>query len=436
MFGRFKRKLPLQPSVGPESKLWIENALDWLITIFSFQKIKDEPFLLPGDASLSINNLSDPAQLQTLLNNICHRWDFAPNSIVIAVFDDLMSKQWTTPLIPSFNSRPIKGVFEQKGIGAGATYQVHLPKSSFNDPELLVAMLVHELSNLKMVAGGLVDENDAHKGALADMTSIYLGFGIFAANTCQREQGYWVTNNSYLSNEFISYANAALCYMTGYDPDRIIGCLNVNTRELFEQNFNYLKTTGDTILTKEQTAKSDAIFHAELEIATGFRDRAFDRVLEGCKKLQSLGIDNYIVQNNIGYALLSKKEYRAAIEAFDTATEMNPFFDYSFNNRGYCRLQLGELEQGFVDVNTSWEMNPDNSFNWRNLAVYYLLTNDYNRALEFMEKAEKLNPETEMINFYLGLVHERMGDTEKAKMYYARSRERNEYNDSVFVSLL
>lgn len=189
-------------------------------------------------------------------------------------------------------------------------------------------------------------------------------------------------------------------------------------------------------MTKEQTAKSDAIFHAELEIATGFRDRAFDRVLEGCKKLQSLGIDNYIVQNNIGYALLSKKEYRAAIEAFDTATEMNPFFDYSFNNRGYCRLQLGELEQGFVDVNTSWEMNPDNSFNWRNLAVYYLLTNDYNRALEFMEKAEKLNPETEMINFYLGLVHERMGDTEKAKMYYARSRERNEYNDSVFVSLL
>lgn len=101
-------------------------------------------------------------------------------------------------------------------------------------------------------------------------------------------------------------------------------------------------------------------------------------------------------------------------------------------DQGYCRLQLGEIEAAYPDLQSAWEMDHNNSFNWRNLGVYFLLKNDYPQALEYLERAEKIDPNTEMINFYLGLVHQRSGNAEKSSQYFEQSKARAEFNDSVF----
>ncbi|TAM98336.1 MAG: tetratricopeptide repeat protein, partial [Chitinophagaceae bacterium] len=44
-------------------------------------------------------------------------------------------------------------------------------------------------------------------------------------------------------------------------------------------------------------------------------------------------------------------------------------------------------------------MNEENSYAWRNMGAYYLKINEFEKALSCFEKAEKINPATEMINF-------------------------------------
>jgi len=88
------------------------------------------------------------------------------------------------------------------------------------------------------------------------------------------------------------------------------------------------------------------------------------------------------------------------------------------------------LDNAYADIHTSFEMNPDNSFSWRNLGAYYLKTNRLAEALAHFEKAETIDPKTELINFYLGQTHKSMGNQDKAIYYLNKSQELKEYNDS------
>lgn len=75
-------------------------------------------------------------------------------------------------------------------------------------------------------------------------------------------------------------------------------------------------------------------------------------------------------------------------------------------------------------------MNRGNSYTWRNMGAYYLKINEFEKALSCFEKAEKINPATEMINFYLGEVYLKLGNKELSKKYLDRSKDLNEDNDS------
>jgi tetratricopeptide (TPR) repeat protein len=76
-------------------------------------------------------------------------------------------------------------------------------------------------------------------------------------------------------------------------------------------------------------------------------------------------------------------------------------------------------------------MNEENSYAWRNMGAYYLKINEFEKALSCFEKAEKINPATEMINFYLGEVYLKLGNMELSKKYLDKSKDLNEHNDSM-----
>lgn len=433
MFSLFKRKLPLQPTVTPTDKKWVEDSMDWLIKAFSLAKVKAHPFLLPGDKAISCGNTTIPAQLQLLLEKICQRWELDPKSIILKIFDDIHSKQWNTPFVPIGETRGPAGMYEQLFSGNDKIFHIHIAQSNLNYPDISLTILAHELAHAKLLGGDYVSHQDPNMEPLTDLACIYFGFGVFLANTCQNQQGNWLSRLGYLPNEIISYANALLCYITDHDPAPVIARLNTNTRELFEQDYKYLITTGDTFLTKAHIQKSDQLFLAYEKIGTGFKEKNFDIVIETANSLLGRNENDATLYNNIGYALLGKKQYHYAIEAFTKAIEKEPFWDYPYNNRGYCRLQLGETEAAYPDLHSSWEMNQVNSFNWRNLGVYFMIENDLPKAFEYIEHAEKIDPNTEMINFYMALTHQKSGNTEKANQYFEKSKSRAEFNDSVFL---
>mgnify|MGYP000123774447 CR=1 FL=1 len=94
-------------------------------------------------------------------------------------------------------------------------------------------------------------------------------------------------------------------------------------------------------------------------------------------------------------------------------------------------FSVEETENALIDLQGSFDMNPENSYSWRNLGAYYLKINEYDKALIHFEKANEIDPLTEMINFYLAQAHLKLDNGEESKKYLKKSLEIKEHNDSI-----
>ena len=432
MLPLFKRKQPLQPTVTPDDKKWIEENFDWLIKAFSFAKANNLPFILPTPKTASGGKSTDTDQLQSILENLCKRWEIDPTSVVLEIFNDRPSKKWYSFFMAQERYSGPAGTYQPHIEGIQKKSLIHLGQSYLKYHDLTTAILTHELAHAKLLGEEYIPMQAPHMEPLTDLTCIYFGFGILKANTCYLNRGDKTGRFSYLPNPIISYANALLCYITEYDAAKVIPHLNGNTRELFKQDYNYLITTNDTLLTKTHIQKSEQHFHDYSKINKAWKEKICDLLIETANSLLGKSTDDDFLLNYIGYAYIEKKQYPAAIDAFTKAIDKSPHWDHPYNNRGYCHLLMGEADAAFPDLERAMEINNDNSYTWRNIGIYYLLNNDLPKALKFLEQAELLDPATWTINYYLGLAHQRSGNTEKASEYFTTSKDRGEAIDTIF----
>jgi tetratricopeptide (TPR) repeat protein len=429
MFGLFSKKA-YQPTLTPEDKDWVEKNIIWFIEVFGLDRLKEQPFIAPTIENFPYSDPKDTEQFQKLFEQLCEYWDLNPNEITVKFFDDFKSKQWTEWIRPRSKFNEPGGLYSQIYTTDEKRFSIQLAKSNLDHPQLLIAVIAHELAHVKLLGGNYINRNDADMEPLTDLANIFFGFGVFVANSVQTTDIYWISRSGYLPNQLISYANALICYITKCDVKNYYSMLNRNTIDLFKKDFEFLRKTHDTELSEDKVQEYELTFKIGSRITDGFEKRNFDEVIIASKLTLEKNPKNIAAFNNIGYALLQQKKYQEAIEQFTKAINIDPYWDYPYNNRGYCKLQLGDVENAFIDLKHSFEMNPDNSFSWRNLGAYYLKTNEFDKALQHFEEAEKMNPKTEMINFYLGLVHLKLDNAELAKKYLYKSKAQNEHNDS------
>jgi tetratricopeptide (TPR) repeat protein len=429
MFSFFSRK-SINHSVTVEDKNWIEINLVWMLENFGIDHLVNSPFILPTYQSFPFKNLHNESEFQELFIKICSIWGIDPNQTIVKFFDDTKEKEWST-WVYTENQKSVAGLFNQIYTTDEKRFKVQLAKSNLENPELTINVLAHELGHVKLIGSNLVHPSDPDMEALTDLTTIYFGFGIFLANTSITNNNNWLTKTGYLQSQIISYTNALLCYITEKDYSVYTPYLNYNTKELFTKDFEYLTNTNDTILNKVKVQECLDKFTNNKIITESFEKRDFEKVIEATKKLIELNPKEYGLYNTLGYGLLQQKKYKEAIIEFTKAIEIEPYWDYPYNNRGYCKLQLNELDSAFPDLHSSFEMNPTNSFSWRNLGVYYYFTEEFEKALHYFEEAEKIDPSTELINFYLSKVHTKLNNISKAEFYLDNSIKKNEYNDSI-----
>lgn len=429
MFGLFKKN-DLTPTVTPEDKEWIELNLIWFIQVFGFDKLRGQPFILPTQDNFPYSDLNDSDQFQKLFVQLCKYWDVNSNEIEIKFFDDFKSKQWTT-WIPRGKFEEPTGLYSKNSRSEEKQFIIQIAKSNLLNYQALVSVMSHELAHVKLLGGNYVHRNAPDMEPLTDLASMFFGFGIFVANSCQTKDINWISQRGYLPKQLISYINSLICHITDYSHEECLKYLNFNTSDLFKQDCKFLQSTGDTTLTKDKIYQSNSIFKIGKQILEGFEKRDFNSILEASEKLLETNSKDINAYNYIGYVFLLKKEYDKAIDYFTKAIDIDPYWDYPYNNRGYCKLQLGDIENAYFDIHSSYEMNPENSFAWRNLGAYYLKLGDSKEALRYFEEAEKIDPKTELINFYFGHAYEQMGNAEKAKYYFEKSKSIDEYNDSM-----
>jgi tetratricopeptide (TPR) repeat protein len=431
MFGLFSKKT-LKPALSVEDKEWVEKNMLWFIETFGLAKVDQQPFILPSAERFPYDDFTSQDQFKKLFEQLCNYWDVDYNDITVKFFDDIKSKQWSTWTLAGSSNQPLGVLYKTYDL-TEKSFNMQLAKSNLNNAQLLVTVIAHELAHVKLLGNGLLSINDPEMEPLTDLASIFFGFGIFMANTCQRRDINWISRSGYLPNEVISYANALMCYITDKNGDSFHSFFNENTKSLFENDLAFLYKTNDTLLTKYKVREVEELYKLGMQVSEGFDEKDFNKSIEASYSLLKLNPKNIAAFNNIGYALLQQKKYKEAIEMFTKAIDIDPYWDYPYSNRGYCKLQLEDIENGFADIHSSLEMNPENSFAWRNMGVYYLKINDYEKAISHFEEAEKIDPNTDLINLYLSQANMKMGNHDKASTYLKKSEELKEYNDSTIL---
>jgi tetratricopeptide (TPR) repeat protein len=81
------------------------------------------------------------------------------------------------------------------------------------------------------------------------------------------------------------------------------------------------------------------------------------------------------------------------IEALTEAIQLYPSFFHAYNNRGNAYFAKYMIDEAEADLNKAYELWPDHYMVSYNLARIYRFNGDYDKALEYLERSLKINPD-------------------------------------------
>ncbi|WP_430408482.1 tetratricopeptide repeat protein [Kordia sp.] len=179
------------------------------------------------------------------------------------------------------------------------------------------------------------------------------------------------------------YKLTIACYLNGKNYIKAIA-LNETYTEIYHNSFDLydMVTIGVIEIYKENYTKALELFEEALEISH----------------------ENHIILNNRGYVLGLLNRHEEAIKDLDKALLINENFAFAWDNRGFSKIMLGQLEEGYTDLQKSLELDDQNSEVYRNIGIYHFKKKDYQTALEFYQKAVKIDAETHKIQAYIAEV--------------------------------
>jgi len=129
------------------------------------------------------------------------------------------------------------------------------------------------------------------------------------------------------------------------------------------------------------------------------------------------------------------KDYRSSAEAYEKATELNPWSFSDYFNLGRVYQFAKQFKQAVGAYLSALELKPEHiGANFGAGQAYYQL-NDANNALVYGKRASRINPSLSEVQKFLGDVYESQGAYEEAVSSYKRSLELDSNDVNVMVAL-
>jgi hypothetical protein len=97
---------------------------------------------------------------------------------------------------------------------------------------------------------------------------------------------------------------------------------------------------------------------------------------------------------NLAFTELTEMNTEKALELFTRVTQLDSTFSYGFSNRGLSKIQLGQETAGLEDIAHAITLNPEDSYAYRSYGIYYLRKQEFQTALEHLQKAKELYSKT------------------------------------------
>lgn len=238
MFGWFRPTCP----VDLATKTWIEQRFQWLTEEFSSKKLVDREVILPTPEYFPEPYDGSKKSAKKLLYRVCRYMEIEPEWIQIKFYVD---------------QGPMAGI-EGMHKGTAGVYTggvIWIEESNLADPLALVGTMAHELGHYHLLGDGHISDEAEDHEPLTDLFTVFMGLGIFTANSVLREKnwrdgnysGWNMSRLGYLTMDMYGYAFALFAWHRGEIKPVWAKHLRGDVHAAYKKGCYYLTKTGDSL---------------------------------------------------------------------------------------------------------------------------------------------------------------------------------------------
>jgi hypothetical protein len=246
MFGWFRSK-PTCP-VAPPARAWIESRTRWLVSEFGLAAARNAAAVLPTPEFFPEKYDASDEAGRILFESVCRHMRIDPRGLTLYFFES------HRPLVNQgfFQSQSAAGLYENGAEGI----RIQIDAKALEDPLTLVATAAHELSHVLLLGQGRLTGGEPDHEEITDLLTVYLGFGVFTANTRVRDrasstattESWSISKLGYLGQPEVGYALALWARLREETNPAWASALCADVRAYFRQGVRWLDAEGDSVL--------------------------------------------------------------------------------------------------------------------------------------------------------------------------------------------
>ncbi|MGA8013087.1 MAG: FG-GAP-like repeat-containing protein [Candidatus Acidiferrales bacterium] len=142
-----------------------------------------------------------------------------------------------------------------------------------------------------------------------------------------------------------------------------------------------------------------------------------------------------IRENNLGLALMDRRDFSGALGKFQTACVMNPDSDAGCLNMGIALLNMGRYDDAQKVLAKSIERDPQSARAWYNLGLLERASGHPEAARDDFQKVAALDPDDADTQYYLGYLASQAQQYDQAVTAFTRAIELDPFHASAEFGL-
>lgn len=269
MFGWFRRK-PTCP-VAPPARAWIESRTRWLVGEFGLAAARKAVVILPTPEFFPEKYDASDKAGRVLFDRVCRSMHISPAGLTLQFFDS------GKPILNQgfIQSHNAVGLYQEDSGGV----RIRIDARALEDPLALGAIAAHELSHLLLLGQRRLTGYERDHEGITDLLTVYLGLGVFTANTRVRDrstrsaatESWSISKLGYLDQPEIGYALALWARLREEPNPAWRSALCADVRAYFDQGVRWLAAEGDSVLDANTNAPTQL---SDDEAPPGFEKRS------------------------------------------------------------------------------------------------------------------------------------------------------------------
>jgi hypothetical protein len=252
MWNPFKKSPPTCP-IDPDQQQWLDGRFEWLLEQFGHDAPANTQVILPTPEFFPDVYEGRPDDAQAMLNRICGYMNVNPSRLRLFLFE---SGHAPTPSAGVVQTSTAAGLYvpgqthtdDPSSDDTRPPAQLGIDVAQLADPMALVATFAHEIGHEILLGQNRVSGDESDHEPLTDLLTVFLGLGIFTANSTIRDRAWssgtwagWSTRRlGYLDQRMFGYAHARFAHARNESNPPWASHIRPDVRAPMAQSLRYL----------------------------------------------------------------------------------------------------------------------------------------------------------------------------------------------------